>query len=467
MGELKPIGSEKLQGDEKLKRILELTYYQTPENSQKITNVIKETATGVYGVVKEKDGYYVKKGPSENSLDYIGGLFMKNKNKFSSYNEAYKKLEFLVEQEKLEEATKYVLKTNKAEPSLAPQEESPIPKPTGELPPPPGESAADFKGNAPVDSGGMEMPPENEMPDEEESSEPDENDYLKVIQKLSGKLQQKLMAYKDKLESKDIKAAIMQVLSGVDLQQQLDDSDREEILEKFEPEDETSDVENSAGEDLPTPPPENEMGEEENFNYDDDLDGIKSLEELISEPFEDENIEINELETGFEDYDDYSSDYDDEDVDADFINTLDSKEMRRARKYAKKDISREEDFDDDVEINELETGFEDYDDYSTDYDDEDVDADFINTFDSKEMKRAKKYAKNDISREEDFDYEDEPEGLTIKTAKPEETDEELDPTLISTNTEIDDNDVKELDLDELSNMINTGVKETLSKYFDE
>jgi len=395
MGELKPIGSEKLQPDAKLKRILELTYYQTPESSQKITNIIKETATGIYGVVKEKDGYYVKKGPSENSLDYIGGLFMKNKNRFSSYNEAYKKLEFLVEQEKLEEATKYVLKRKKAEPSLAPREESPIPKPTVELPPPPGEPTS---------------APENEMPDEEEPSEPDKDDYLKVIQKLSGKLQQKLMAYKNKLESKDIKAAIMQVLSGVDLQQQLDDNDREEILEKFEPKDETSDVENSAGEGLPNPPPENEIGEEENFNYDDNLDGIKSLEELISEPFEDDNMEIKELETGFEDYDYYSSDYDD---------------------------------------------------------DEDLDDDFINTFDSKEMKKAKKYAKKDIDQEEDFDYDDEPEGLTIQTEKPKETDEELDSTLISTNTEIDDDTVKELDLDELSNMINTGVKETLSKYFNE
>jgi len=394
MGELKPIGSEKLQPDAKLKRILELTYYQTPESSQKITNIIKETATGIYGVVKEKDGYYVKKGPSENSLDYIGGLFMKNKNRFSSYNEAYKKLEFLVEQEKLEEATKYVLKRKKAEPSLAPREESPIPKPTVELPPPPGEPTS---------------APENEMPDEEEPSEPDKDDYLKVIQKLSGKLQQKLMAYKNKLESKDIKAAIMQVLSGVDLQQQLDDNDREEILEKFEPKDETSDVENSAGEGLPNPPPENEIGEEENFNYDDNLDGIKSLEELISEPFEDDNMEIKELETGFEDYDYYSSDYDDEDLDADFINS----------------------------------------------------------FDSKEMKKAKKYAKKDIDQEEDFDYDDEPEGLTIQTEKPKETDEELDSTLISTNTEIDDDTVKELDLDELSNMINTGVKETLSKYFNE
>jgi len=32
MAELKPLGSEKLNGDEKLKRILELTYYNNANN---------------------------------------------------------------------------------------------------------------------------------------------------------------------------------------------------------------------------------------------------------------------------------------------------------------------------------------------------------------------------------------------------------------------------------------------------
>ena len=47
---------------------------------------------------------------NESSLDYIGGLFMKNKNKFSSYAEALKRLELLRSQE-LQEETKFVLKS--------------------------------------------------------------------------------------------------------------------------------------------------------------------------------------------------------------------------------------------------------------------------------------------------------------------------------------------------------------------
>ena len=96
MGELKPIGSEKLKGDAKLKRILELTYYQTKNDGLKSSDTVMETKTGVYGIVKEKDGYYVKKGPDQKSLDYIGGMFMKNKNKFPSYGDGFKKSQILI-----------------------------------------------------------------------------------------------------------------------------------------------------------------------------------------------------------------------------------------------------------------------------------------------------------------------------------------------------------------------------------
>ena len=103
MGELKPVGSEKLKGDAKIQRILDLTYYQSDKVLKESSEIVKEAKSGVYGIVKEKDGYYVKKGLNENSLDYIGGMFMKNKNKFSSYAEALKKMEFLTEQENLQE----------------------------------------------------------------------------------------------------------------------------------------------------------------------------------------------------------------------------------------------------------------------------------------------------------------------------------------------------------------------------
>ena len=69
---------------------------RTTLTNQDSAFALKEGITGVYGIEKENDGYYVKKGLNENSLDYIGGLFMKNKNRFSSYNEAFKKMNFLM-----------------------------------------------------------------------------------------------------------------------------------------------------------------------------------------------------------------------------------------------------------------------------------------------------------------------------------------------------------------------------------
>ena len=101
MAEYNALGSEKLKGDDKLKRILELTYFNT-KNKETSTNTkaeyIKESNNGgVYGIIKEKDGYYVKKGLNESSLEYIGGMFMKNKNKFKSYAEALKRLDLGLE----------------------------------------------------------------------------------------------------------------------------------------------------------------------------------------------------------------------------------------------------------------------------------------------------------------------------------------------------------------------------------
>ena len=147
MGDIKPLGSEKLTGDNKLKRILELTYYNQPKKSieNNKPEIVKESVSGgVYGIVKEKDGYYVKKGLTEGTLDYIGGMFMKNKNKFSSYSEALKRMNLLNGQETLQEATKYVLKQKTPTTQEAPISEPSMDAPPagGSTPPPPtGDSA--------------------------------------------------------------------------------------------------------------------------------------------------------------------------------------------------------------------------------------------------------------------------------------------------------------------------------------
>ena len=389
MGELKPLGSEKLSGDDKLKRILELTYYQSPTSEKPSSEIVKESKTGVYGIVKERDWYYVKKGLTEDSLDYIGGLFMKNKNRFSSHGEALKKLEFLTEQE-LAEATKYVLKKNKPEPK--PQEEAPAPMPTTDVAPPP-----------PAPDAGMGIPPEGEIPPPEgdiagEEPAGDPNDYMKVIQKMAGRLTQKMGVYKDQLESKDLKWILKMVIAAVDLDK-MDEADLEEILSEFEDEEDmvepTSDFPTDANGE--TPAPQNET---------DDVDGIAKLDELINTSFDDE-------EFGYEGDDD---EYGLNDDDIDFLN---NPELKKAGRVASKDIGRE-------------LGAEDPEDMGLSSDDEDIP---LYTDDDEEVDEQ---GISDIGQM--------PSGVL-----------ESDPT---------EDEVKELDIDELTSMINDNVKQSLSKYFN-
>jgi hypothetical protein len=232
MADLKPLGSEKLNGDDKLKRILELTYYNNNNKSSassKTAELVRESTNGsVYGIVKEKDGYYVKKGLNESSLDYIGGMFMKNKNKFSSYSDAFKRLELLKGQEELQEATKYVLKQTK------PQEESPMAEPSLDVPPPADDmGAGEVPMDAPMDAPAEE--PAGELPPADGESK--RSDYMAEAQKYAGKLGQELRDLQVKMESDDIKYILNMVISAVDLDK-LDDEDIEEIGKKFEREEE-------------------------------------------------------------------------------------------------------------------------------------------------------------------------------------------------------------------------------------
>jgi hypothetical protein len=318
MGDIKPIGSEKLQGDDKFKRILELTYYNQKSSNQKTSKaeLVKESKNGVYGIVREKDGYYVKKGLNESSLDYIGGMFMKNKNKFSSYAEALKRLELLKGQEMLnEDITKYVLKTNKS------QEEAPMPVPAVDSAPAPSMPPSDAEPApaAPADSMDNELPTDDTAPEAQSPEESKRSDYMAEIQKFSGKLGQELRDQQPKMESDDIKYVLNMIISAVDLDK-LDVDDIEEIGKKFD-----RDEEEMGAEDMPAddegPDMEPESDEAVPAPEDDLAERMSKLEELINSKLggEEETHEeaLDELYFDFEDggesdIDEYYS-YDEED----------------------------------------------------------------------------------------------------------------------------------------------------------
>jgi hypothetical protein len=264
MGRLKPIGSEKLEGMDKIARIMEIARYKenipTPVNEHSSNEYSIKLADGyLYEIAKEKNGYVIKKGLNESSLDYVEP--MKNRRHFSSYSGAFKRLNViakevnsLTETEEgislFTEQKKYILKTPKsmeeqAEPAPAPApapEEQPMPEPVAEPTP-------------------EEQPmPEPEMPSEEEpTQEDDEEISMKTIQKLTGKLAQKIRAYdsneEEEMSPQDVKYVINSILSALDLDK-LEDEDKEEIIDKVEGDGEES------GEELMVTEPEAPSTEE-------------------------------------------------------------------------------------------------------------------------------------------------------------------------------------------------------------
>ena len=87
-----------------------------------------------------------------------------------------------------------------------------------------------------------------------EGEEPEMEGFMKPIQKLTGKLGQKLRDVEEELGSADIKYVINSIISAVDLDN-LSEEDRDDILDRFE-DDETEYGDEEGGEDI-------DMGDEE------------------------------------------------------------------------------------------------------------------------------------------------------------------------------------------------------------
>jgi hypothetical protein len=281
MADLKPLGSEKLEGMDKIRRILEIAHYNEKPKSQlnenETLNYTIQLADGyTYGIVKEKLGYIIKKGINESVLDYSDPI--RQRKYFDSYSQAMKKLNLHAKElnrihendeeipligEQTASKKKFVLKTPKpateptpdAAPAPAPAPEaSPAPAPEETPAPPAPEEGGEPMGGEPMGDemmggepmGGEPMGDEmmsgepmggEPMGGEPMGGEPEEGGGFKTIQRLTGKLSQKLRAYnnqdEDGLDSQDIKYVINMVLSALDLEK-LDEDDKEDILSKFE-----------------------------------------------------------------------------------------------------------------------------------------------------------------------------------------------------------------------------------------
>ena len=273
MSGLKPIGSEKLTGQDKINRIMEIARF-----NETIPQVINETAKSEYSIsladgnnyqiVKERQGYIIKKTISESETDYVEP--MKNRKYYSSYSQAFKRLNLLAgelnrvnENEEgvslYGEQKKFTLKTPKP---AAPEAEAPaVPAappavPSPELPPSPMDGVEDMgMEDMGMEDMGTESPEVDNVDvdidvDTEEGGE-EEQVSFKSIQKLTGKLTQKIRTLESQegMTSEDIKYVINMVLSSFDLNS-LSEEDKEDIMSKFEEESEDLGGDDMDGEDM-------------------------------------------------------------------------------------------------------------------------------------------------------------------------------------------------------------------------
>jgi hypothetical protein len=266
MSKLKPIGSEKLQGSQKLNRMLEIAMYKEVEKNTLNENFTNEYNIllpdgNQYSIVKEKLGYIIKKGLNESTLDYIEP--MKNRTYYRSYSQAFKKLNLITKElnelydnpngvSLFGEQKKYTLKTPTPPtppPPPADVPPAPPPLPDPELPPSPLEGG---EGQMPPDMGepgmeepGMEEPGMEGMDDMgmDDMDEPqtkggekgEEKITFKTVQKLTGRLTQKIRTLENEegLTSEEVKYVLNMVISSLSMDV-LDENDKDDIIAKID-----------------------------------------------------------------------------------------------------------------------------------------------------------------------------------------------------------------------------------------
>ena len=318
MSNLKPIGSEKLTGQDKINRIMEIARFNEVAPKSINENATSEYSISLadgnnYQIVRERQGYIIKKTISESDTDYIEP--MKNRKYYSSYSQAFKRLNLVAgELNRLNEneegvslygeQKRFTLKTPKpAAPEMPAGPPAELPAappavPSPELPPSPmDDMGGEDMGmdDMPMDDmGGEDMGGEDIDVDVDVDTEEGGNEdqvTFKTIQKLTGKLTQKIRTLDTEqgMTSEDIKYVINMVLSSLDLTS-LSEEDMEDIMSKFE-EDETED-----------------------FGQEDDMDGEDMTDDSEVEDIQaDMDVPVEGYELG-EDYEDsrYSEDYDED-----------------------------------------------------------------------------------------------------------------------------------------------------------
>ena len=292
MSGLKPVGSEKLPLQEKIDRIKQIAGIgKTIDSPTNYSNTHYSTIGqdgNVYAIIKENKQYFIKSGKDENNLSHIDGLLNSKRETFSSYSTALKRLNFKMKS--INEANNYgvieeqkkVLKVDVPTPEPEVEDDFDMSIEDEDMGDDMGVEGEDIDMDMDMDIEGgdedIDMDMDVEVTDD---GAEEEEDAVKSIQKLTGKLGQKLRKAdgKGELDSETIKYVLNSVISAVNLDN-LEAEDKEEIVEKFEDVDseydeldDMSDMEVSGEEEF-------DMGDEEE-SMDFEMEDETELEEQV------------------------------------------------------------------------------------------------------------------------------------------------------------------------------------------
>ena len=316
-----------------LQRMKELMGNKKPINENTSTSaveLVKKSPNGkVYGIVRENRKYFIKESNNGTDFDFIGGVANKTKNQHHSYEEAVRQLNLMfedfnrsyniqggtniLESDNIQEK-KFVIRTKKkSKPAPAPAEDEADGFDFGggdeekggddsfdfggdsEDKEEKGGGDFDFGGNE--DEGGSEDSEEGgdefnfgddtddtEETDSDEGDEDldmeggDEEDTIKSIQKMTGKLGQKLRDTED-VSSDMSKWVAKSVLSALDLDS-MDSEDKKDLIRTIKKKkEEGSDEEFDFMSNNQDP---NEYEEDEYDNYNPDFRSNKSNPEMVN-----------------------------------------------------------------------------------------------------------------------------------------------------------------------------------------
>jgi hypothetical protein len=338
--------------NKQLQRMIDLMGNKKPINENinhsSVELIKKSPKGGFYGIVKENKKYYIKESNNGVNFDFIGGIGNMTKNQYHSFEEAVRRLNLMLENTDtltpdLIEEKKFVIKTKKKKKVKKPVEDTEEESTDFDFGTEEGgeEESTDFDFGTEEDTeeGGEEESTDFDFGDEEGGEEEedteeetgdeestdfdfgdeeggeeevtgdendedldlDSDDHIKSIQRLTGKLGQKLRDTED-LSSDTMKWVTKSIISALDLGQ-MDGEDKKDIIRAIKKKDEEG------------------SDEELDFMGDSHLKRIQSLPYEDREKYMNGNIHDYELE---DDYNTYDDDYIDiEELDSEYNDYMD------------------------------------------------------------------------------------------------------------------------------------------------